>query len=151
MIDKFEGRYAFLSNFYPCKIEYQGIVYPSVEHFYVAMKVNTQQLINGKYYTPADYREMIAQIPTADQVKRIGRLATLRKDWDIKKLEIMNWAVRQKFKDPLLMEMLLSTDGHELVEGNYWKDFYWGVCNGIGENHLGRILMDVREEIRNSL
>jgi predicted NAD-dependent protein-ADP-ribosyltransferase YbiA (DUF1768 family) len=52
MINKFEGRYRFLSNFYPCEIEHQGIKYPSVENFYVAMKVNDQQLINGKYYTP---------------------------------------------------------------------------------------------------
>ena len=50
MINKFEGRYRFLSNFYPCEIEHQGIKYPSVENFYVAMKVNDQQLINGKYY-----------------------------------------------------------------------------------------------------
>lgn len=151
MIDKFEGRYAFLSNFYPCKIEHQGIAYPSVEHFYVAMKVNSQQLINGVYYTPADYREMIAKVPTAGQAKRIGRLATLRKDWDIKKLQVMNWAVRQKFKDVLLSEMLLSTDGHELVEGNWWGDVFFGVCNGVGENHLGKILMEVREEIKNSI
>jgi predicted NAD-dependent protein-ADP-ribosyltransferase YbiA (DUF1768 family) len=33
MIDKFEGRYSFLSNFYTCSIEHQGIKYPSVEHF----------------------------------------------------------------------------------------------------------------------
>ena len=32
MITRFDGRYGFLSNFYPCKIEYQGITYPSVEH-----------------------------------------------------------------------------------------------------------------------
>jgi predicted NAD-dependent protein-ADP-ribosyltransferase YbiA (DUF1768 family) len=55
MIDKFEGRYSFLSNFYTCSIEHQGIKYPSVEHFYVAMKSN-EQLIDGKYYTTGDFR-----------------------------------------------------------------------------------------------
>lgn len=150
MINNFEGRYRFLSNFYPIEIEHQGIKYPSVEHFYVALKVNDEQLINGKYYTPGDYREMIAKVPTAGQVKRIGRLAKLRSDWDTQKLKVMNWAVRQKFKDPTLREMLLSTGNEELVEGNYWKDIYWGVCDGIGENHLGKILMKVRSEIKNN-
>ena len=148
MIDSFEGRYAFLSNFYPCKIEYQGIKYPSVEHYYVAMKVNNQQLIDGKYYTPADYREMVSRIPTAGQVKRLGRKATLRKDWDIVKFKVMNFAVREKFKDTDLANLLLMTGNEELIEGNYWNDVIWGICNGKGENHLGKILMAVRDELR---
>jgi len=147
MIDKFEGRYRFLSNFYPCKIEHQGITYPSVENFYVAMKVNDQQLINGKYYTPGDFREMISKISNPAEVKRIGSKVKLRTGWDDKKLEVMNWAVRQKFKDETLAELLLSTGDQELIEGNWWKDYFWGVCNGKGENNLGKILMTVREEI----
>lgn len=147
MIDKFEGRYRFLSNFYPCKIEHQGIKYPSVENFYVAMKVNDQQLINGTYYTPGDFREMIARITNPAEVKRLGSKVKLRTGWDEKKLEVMNWAIRQKFKEETLSELLLSTGDQELIEGNYWKDFYWGVCNGKGENHLGKILMTVRKEI----
>jgi ribA/ribD-fused uncharacterized protein len=148
MIDKFEGRYRFLSNFYPCKIEHQGIKYPSVENFYVAMKVNDQQLINGTYYTPGDFREMIARITNPAEVKRLGSKVKLRTGWDEKKLEVMNWAVRQKFKDETLAELLLSTEDQELIEGNWWKDYFWGVCNGKGENHLGKILMEVREELK---
>jgi ribA/ribD-fused uncharacterized protein len=148
MIDKFEGRYRFLSNFYPCKIEYQGIKYPSVENFYVAMKVNDQQLINGTYYTPGDFREMIARITNPAEVKKLGSKVKLRTGWDEKKLEVMNWAVRQKFKDETLAELLLSTEDQELIEGNWWKDYFWGVCNGKGENHLGKILMEVREELK---
>lgn len=147
MIDKFEGRWRFLSNFYPCKIEHKGITYPSVEHFYVAMKVNDEQLINGVYYTPADFREVISKVQNPADVKKIGSKLKLRSGWDDKKLDVMNWAVRQKFKDERLAELLLSTGDQELIEGNYWKDFYWGVCNGKGENNLGKILMSVREEI----
>lgn len=149
MIDKFEGRFAFLSNFYPCLIEYQGIIYPSVEHMYVAMKVNNQQLINGIYYTPNDFREMISKIKTAGEAERIGRKAKLRTGWEDTKLKVMNWAVREKFKDEKLAQLLLSTGDEELIEGNWWNDTFFGVCNGIGENHLGKILMKVREEIRN--
>jgi N-glycosidase YbiA len=148
MIDKFEGRYVFLSNFYPCKIEHKGITYPSVEHYYVAMKVTEMQLIDGKYYTAADFREMLPKIKEPGDVKKLGQRIKVRKDWDDKKLEFMNWAVRQKFKEETLSEMLLSTGEQELIEGNWWRDFYWGVCNGKGENHLGKILMQVREELK---
>lgn len=153
MINKFEGRYRFLSNFYPCEIEHQGIKYPSTEHFYVAMKANDEQLINGKYYTLGDFREMISNVPTAGQVKRIGSLAKLRSDWENQKLRVMNWSVRQKFKDPALKEMLISTGKEDLVEGNNWHDVYWGICScpkcdGKGQNNLGKILMEIREEIK---
>ena len=153
MINKFEGRYRFLSNFYPCEIEHQGIKYPSVENFYVAMKVNDQQLINGKYYTPGDFREMIALIKNPSEVKKIGSKVKLRSNWNEKKLEAMNWAVRQKFKNNQeLKEMLLNTLNQELVEENYWHDVYWGICTcgkcgNKGENHLGKILMEVRDEL----
>ena len=149
MIDKFEGRYRFLSNFYPCEVEHQGITYPSNEHYYVAMKVNDQQLINGIYYTPGDFREMLSKMINPGAVKRLGQKIKIRKDWDSKKLEIMNWGVRYKFNNnKILKELLLSTGDDELIEGNYWKDTYWGVCNGIGKNHLGKILMEVRRELR---
>ena len=148
MIDKFEGKYHFLSNFYPCKIEHQGITYTSVEHYYVAMKVNDQQLINGKYYTPGDFREMISKVKEPAFVKKLGGKVKLRSDWSEKKLDFMNWAVREKFKNETLRQLLLDTGNEELIEGNYWKDTFWGVCNGKGQNHLGKILMTVRDELR---
>jgi ribA/ribD-fused uncharacterized protein len=148
MIDKFEGRYSFLSNFYTCSIEHQGIKYPSVEHFYVAMKSNDEQLIDGKYYTTGDFREFVATIESAGKVKRLGSKIKLRKDWDVKKLEFMNFAIREKFKNELLKKQLLETGREELIEVNYWKDFFWGICDGKGQNHLGKILMEVRKELK---
>ena len=153
MINKFEGRYRFLSNFYPVVIEHQGIKYPSVEHFYVAMKVNDQQLINGVYYTPGDFREMIASIPDPGKIKRIGRAAKIRSDWDDRKLKVMEYGVWQKFsKNEDLKSLLLSTDNEELIEGNYWHDVFWGVCScskcNKGENNLGKLLMDVKNELK---
>ena len=153
MINKFEGRWRFLSNFYPCKIEHQGIIYNSVEVYYVAMKVNDQQLINGKYYTPGDFREMIAKITNPAEVKKIGYKVKLRTGWDEKKLELMNWGVREKFKNEELAQLLIDTDGHELIEGNWWHDNFYGSCScskcgNKGENHLGKILMTVREELK---
>lgn len=158
MINSFSGRWAFLSNFYPCEIEYQGITYKSVEAFYVAMKVNDMQLINGKTYTADDVREMISRMPGSTTketgaVKRFGRSLKLRKDWDDTKLKVMNYGVRQKFtKHENLKALLLSTGNEQLVEGNYWHDVFFGSCTcpkcgNNGLNHLGKILMNVRDEI----
>jgi ribA/ribD-fused uncharacterized protein len=152
-INSFRGRFVFLSNFYPCKIEHKGINYPSVEHYYVALKVTGMQFIDGVYYTAPDFRELIARILDAGDVKKLGRRVKVRSDWGEKKLEFMEWGVREKFKDPKLGEMLLDTDNLELIEGNNWHDVFWGKCscpkcNGSGENHLGKILMKIREELK---
>ena len=147
-IESFSGRWAFLSNFYPAEIEHRGITYPTVEHFYVAMKVGGMQLINGTHYTPDDLREYISTIFSPGAAKRFGSKIALRKDWDEVKLGLMEWAVRQKFGDEVLAAQLVGTGDSELVEGNSWGDTYWGVCNGKGKNHLGRILMKIRDELR---
>jgi ribA/ribD-fused uncharacterized protein len=152
MINKFEGRFRFLSNFYPCEIEHQGIKYKTVENFYVAMKVNDQQLINGVYYTPGDFREMVSKIINPGFAKKIGEKVKLRKDWSDKKLEYMNWAVREKFKNEELSNLLISTGDSILIEYNNWHDNYWGQClcskcKDNGKNHLGKILMKIRDEL----
>ncbi len=152
-INSFRGRYGFLSNFYPCVIEHKGIVYPSVEHYYVALKVTGMQFIDGVYYTAPDLRELIARIADAGDVKKLGKRVKVRSDWDEKKLGFMEWGIREKFKDSNLSEMLLSTDNLELIEGNNWHDNFWGSCschkcNNKGENNLGKILMKIREELK---
>jgi ribA/ribD-fused uncharacterized protein len=135
MIDSFSGEYRFLSNFYPCNVELEGIVYPSSEHAYVAYKTED-----------VDIRKYVSAIPTAGQVKRFGRSVVLRSDWDYIKYPIMKMIVREKFyQKQELMDALVSTRPHELVEGNTWGDTFWGVCNGVGENMLGTILMSVRD------
>jgi ribA/ribD-fused uncharacterized protein len=147
-IEGFKGEWSFLSNFYPCEIQYDGLTYKSVEHFYVAMKFNNEQMINGKHYTIGDFREMISLTPSPGLVKKIGQKIIIRSDWDIRKLRFMNWAIREKFKDINLSELLIGTEDVELVESNNWNDTFWGVCNGKGKNHLGKILMKVRDELR---
>jgi len=153
MINSFSGRWTFLSNFYPSKIVHQGITYPSNEHYYVAMKVNDDQMINGQFYPKSDVRELISHVSTPGQVKRFGRTLKIRKDWDDIKLSVMEWGLREKFKDEKLKEMLLQTGEEELVEGNWWHDNFFGVCacgscQGKGQNNLGKLLMKIRSEIR---
>ena len=47
-----------------------------------------------------------------------------------------------------LADCLVDTGDQPLIEGNTWGDRFWGVCGGTGMNHLGRLLMEVREELQ---
>jgi len=68
--------------------------------------------------------------------------------WDGAKLGIMAQLVVQKFtNNAVLAQRLHDTGDAELIEGNTWGDTFWGICKGKGENHLGRILMEVRHSI----
>jgi len=55
--------------------------------------------------------------------------------------------LKQKFNDPVLKQKLLDTGDQELVEGNFWNDFTWGVCNGVGKNWLGKMLVELRKRL----
>lgn len=73
----------------------------------------------------------------------------LRRDWEEVKLDIMYELLKCKFdQNPSLKEKLINTGDRLLVEGNDWHDTYWGVCNGKGSNHLGKLLMKLREEYK---
>lgn len=74
----------------------------------------------------------------------------MRKDWDEVKLSVMETVVRAKFtQNPHLAKYLVETGEAELVEGNRWRDVFWGVYSvtGEGENNLGKILMKVISEL----
>ncbi len=138
VIDKFSGEYRFLSNFYPSKVSLDGIDFPSVENAYQAAK-------NFDW----DRRKMFVTL-TAAEAKREGQKTMMRPDWEQVKVLIMTNLVRDKFtRHQDLREQLLATGDAELIEGNWWGDTFWGVCKGKGENHLGKVLMKVREELKN--
>ena len=138
MINSFEGKYAFLSNFYESPIAEDRIIYPTVEHYFQAQKT-----------LDINERKKIAAADTPGKAKRLGRSVTLRPDWEEIKLGVMEHAVREKFTThSILRVMLVGTGDEELVEGNWWNDRFWGVCEGTGANHLGQILMKVRDELK---
>lgn len=139
-INNFHNEYSWLSNFYPVEVVLDGHRYPSVEHAYVAAKTVNHNL-----------RHTISLLPTPGKAKTYGRKhVALRTDWEEVKLSIMRNLLRQKFKGKYayLSNLLLETYPQELIEGNHWNDTYWGVCNGEGENNLGKLLMEIREELR---
>lgn len=132
---EFTGAYHFLSNFYPASV----IGYPTVEHAYQAMKS-----------LDMNYRTRVRMAGTPGAAKRLGQKCELRSDWDQIKNDLMLELVRMKFTThPALLGMLMATGNAHLEEGNWWNDKYWGTCNGVGMNHLGKILMAIRQEIRN--
>lgn len=140
IVSAFENEYAFLSNFYNSPITIDGITYPTVEHFFQAMKSFNH-----------NDRKRVADAPTPGIAKRMGRMLLLRPDWEAVKEDIMYLGLRAKFTDKELAEQLLDTGDAELIEENEWGDRYWGVCNGEGQNRLGKLLMKVREEIKNEV
>lgn len=138
-IDKFDGEYAFLSNFYdsPIKPFDDWILYPTVEHAFQAAKTNDIEM-----------RKKIASQPTPGKAKSIGRHVNLITNWREDRIYVMYQCLRAKFEIPDLRAKLLSTGNAHLIEGNWWGDTYWGVCNGVGSNNLGKLLMKIREELR---
>ena len=136
MITSFFGKYRFLSNFYPAKVIYDGIEYPTSEHAYQAAKTLDQPT-----------RIQIAALTKPGEAKHAGKKVNLRDDWDDVKISVMEEIVRDKFtRNPDLRQKLLDTGDQVLVEGNTWFDTFWGVCNGKGRNELGKILMRLRKE-----
>ena len=78
-ITSFTGRWRFLSNFYPSKIKFRGIEYPTVEHFYVSQKIKDDQFINSKNIPLIDCQELISKIKTPSEVSAYRDWETDRK------------------------------------------------------------------------
>lgn len=136
-ITKFSGPHRFLSNFHVHTVHFEGVAYRTVEHAYVAAKTTDEAM-----------RERVRAIIEPGDVKRFGREhVVLRPGWNKMRIPVMENLVRQKFDDAKLLTMLLETSPHELIEGNPWGDTFWGQSPiGNGENNLGKILMDIRDD-----
>lgn len=145
MINAFRGRWTKLGNYSSCVVFYQGHAYQSVEHAYQAQK----SLDPG-------VQKMIRDCPTPAVAKKMARSVVLRPDWEQVKDNIMLALLREKFVQEPERALLLSTGNEALVEGNWWHDNYWGDCICLfrdecktpGKNMLGKLLMQVRDEIK---
>lgn len=136
-IDSFMNENRFLSNFWMQPVEYDGAVYPCNESAFQAAKcLDSKDRKPFETMGPSD-------------AKRAGRRVKLRSDWESVKISVMTDIVRKKFAPGSgLAEKLLATGDAQLIEGNTWNDTFWGVCRGRGRNELGKILMKVRDELR---
>ena len=139
-VTNFRGKYFFLSNFYPCRVD----DFPTAEHAYQANKTDNPSI-----------RQEIRRASSPGAAKRLAhkRLARATSAFYAHKTDIMLSVVRKKFgQNSELAGRLLETGDAELIEANGWKDRFWGTdLNLVGENNLGKILMKVRDEIRSGL
>jgi len=133
----FFGDYRFLSNFELGRVVFEGVQYPSSENAYQAAKSLDPQV-----------RAQFVNI-TPSESKKLGREVQVREDWEKVKYDIMYSIVLDKFiRNSKLGDLLIETGDRYLEETNHWGDKIWGVCGGVGTNWLGKILMDVRNQIR---
>ena len=136
IIDRFNIDYKFLSNFQASTFFYDGKRYATVEHAYQAMKS-----------TDPIEQEKIRNAVSPSQAKKFGKNVQLRGDWENIKVDVMRELLEIKFQNPFLRHKLIATGDATLIEGNTWGDTYWGVCKGVGENVLGKLLMELRDKI----
>jgi conserved hypothetical protein, ribA/ribD-fused len=137
-IKEFQGEYRWLSNFWNGQVIIEGLTFNNRESAYQAMKCEDES-----------DRKQFCNL-TGDQAKRLGRKVKIRSDWDEIKDDVMYKIVFNYFNNnEEEKEKLIATGDAELIEGNTWNDTYWGICNGIGKNKLGKTLMQVREELKN--
>lgn len=136
-----KDEYGFLSNFYPAPTMFEGIIYPTSEHGYMAAKTE----VRGE-------RDLILACQTAKEAKELGRKVTLRANWENGlRDKFMLAIVFDKFwRNPKLAYSLLQTGNKYLEESNHWRDLHFGVDykTGEGQNMLGKILMGVRESLK---
>jgi ribA/ribD-fused uncharacterized protein len=134
----YEQEFYVFSNFSSFAIEWKGKLYMTSEHIYQSEKFEDEVL-----------KEQIRNARSADAAMRIGMENTgnLRSDWDEVKLKIMKEILHAKvLQHTYVQKKLLESGDKELVE-NSWKDSFWGWGqNKDGNNHLGKLWMEVREE-----
>lgn len=127
--------YNWFSNMEIDPITIDGITYPAVENYYQGMKSGHPKILKL-------FSEM-----TPSKAKFNGRHLDLREDWEQVKFEVMEKALRIKFAPGTIWYARLEMEEGEIVETNNWNDKFWGkTLDGIGENHLGKILMKIRDE-----
>jgi ribA/ribD-fused uncharacterized protein len=128
------------SNFAPFPIELDGQSWPSTEHYYQAQR-----------FTDPEMQEKIRAAKKPVIAKKLAQKHgyKARADWAEVKDAVMERAVRCKFEQhAAVRELLLSTGDEDLAE-SVLNDYYWGVgADGTGQNRLGKLLMQIRSELR---
>ena len=132
--------YGEFSNFSKYGVELDGLWWKTTEHYFQAQKFKEKK-----------DQEAVRRANSPMLAARMGRdrKRKLRRDWESVKVNVMREAVLAKFtQHDDLRELLLSTGDAKIVEHTE-RDDYWGDGgDGRGKNMLGRILMDVREKLR---
>jgi ribA/ribD-fused uncharacterized protein len=173
-IDRFVGQHRFLSNFCPSPMaifvltdtdlaieirrisglgQMDGLVVMADHEgggYHVGVLTVEHGFQSDKAATAVE-QLVVLRSDTAATAKSRGRRVRMRDDWEDVKLDVMRRWLRLKFSTPSFRDALIATGDAELIEGNTWHDTQWGcVQRGgawVGENMLGKLLMEVRAEI----
>lgn len=134
VITKFRGYNYYMSNRSDYKVSFFGLDYDRSENAFQAMKcINKSQ------------REVFCKM-IFKEAKKLGKRVNCRTDWNSIRKDVMFNILLCKFVQHRdIREKLIATCDIPLIEGNVWGDTYWGVCNGVGLNNMGKTLMNVRE------
>lgn len=145
VIDSFRGENYFLSNFYHCDFEYEGLTYHTAEAAFQAQKCSS-----------VEEKIKYTEVKNPVAAKRMGRKEpNLPENWNDISYDIMKKILKAKFTVPEMKEKLHATGNAKLVEENKHHDNIWGKCycesclnkHILGLNRLGNILMEVRESL----
>lgn len=138
----YEHEFYVFSNFSSFQLEWKGYLWPTSEHAYHSEKFSDPQILNGLKNACSAHDAMKLAYANKDKY---------RSDWDDVKLKIMKDILRAKTEQhSYVKKKLLESSDKELVEDS-WRDSYWGWGpNKDGENHLGKLWMEIREEFRGS-
>lgn len=132
--------FGYFSNYWLADIFLDGQVWPSSEHYYQA----------NKSIDPV-YKEKVRLAATCDDAKALGNSeeCVFRPNWLDVKDEVMMTALRAKFTQHDDLRKLLLETGDAVLMENSQKDYYWGIgADGSGKSMLGKLLMALREELR---
>jgi len=133
----FFGDYRWMSNFHKCPVMWKGLMFENSEAPYQA----------AKSAKPKDW--LLFTVMDGTRAKNEGRKLQIREDWEDIKLQIMYDVVLDKIlRNKDLRDKLIATGDRYLEETNWWKDRFWGVYEGEGQNHLGKTLMLVRDNLK---
>jgi N-glycosidase YbiA len=136
---KVSEEYGCFSNFSKHSFMINNIFYRTAEHYFQSNK-----------FIGTRYEEEILKVKTAIEAARMGRNRNypLRDDWEDIKNDVMKKAVLEKFRTHNDIRGILILTGNENIIEATIDDYYWGCgANGTGKNMLGKILMEVRDEL----
>lgn len=131
----FKDKYFFLSTFY--NIPFTLIIndkecrFSNVEAAYQAQK-------------NPEIADKFSQIKGLEAKRMDDKLKITVDDWENYKIYAMANALHAKFQNKILFAQLKAIT-EDIIHDNYWKDSYWGVYKNEGENILGKLLMNIRD------
>lgn len=148
MIQGFQGEYRFLSNFWYAEIilPYSITAFNKDDTFKAHTNEHAYQACKALTFLGFT---TVLHCDTPGKAKRMGKSITIRDNWNnyrTNTMYLINVAKYTQHRE--LRKKLLATDNQEIQEVNHWNDQFWGICNGKGENNLGKILMQIREELK---